>query len=79
MIAAGRPLAIADWCQAYGTRLLAQPPMSAKIACDTLIERITSIAVTLPSPALYNDPDAQPPVSTMPTPKMKPAITEWMP
>jgi hypothetical protein len=33
----------------------------------------------LPSPVLYSDPEAHPPEKTIPNPKIRPAMTLWMP
>src|SRR3972149_5730084 len=43
------------------------------------MDKMTSRATPFPSPALYSEPDAHPPASTMPTPKISPATTECIP
>ncbi len=76
---AGIAFAAADCVHAAGTRWLAQPPTSTKNTWVKLSERTTSSAAMLPSPVLYRDPEAHPPVNTMPTPKMSPPMTEYSP
>src|SRR5512133_1412399 len=77
--AAGTPDAIALSNQDWGINPLNQVT-STKTACP--MQRPKNAArndVPLPSPILYSEPDAQPPESTMPTPKISPAISVWAP
>jgi len=76
---AGMSCAAADSTHDAGTSLSHQPLALTTIACENEIARITSIEFMLPSPALYSEPDAQPPVKTMPKPKIAAPMTMCQP
>src|SRR5574340_419171 len=76
---AGMSCAAAVSSHDCGTRASHQPLALTTMACENEMATITSIEFMLPSPALYSDPDAQPPVKTMPKPKTAAPMTMCQP